>query len=246
MREKLQPHEHILGITEELAGLLMKEVIDDNGLFSPNRRNKWSPCISSNRRRALVPVVVSSMYMCKGNLRSFAPNICLLDLYIMNERVQLVVAYKYLLCNFYFKMKKWNKRGGGGGGGGLLHTSNPKAAVFCARHVEALLSRVVIPPATKGCAPGAPRACHVVDHMSRVVSDSRQKGGPFVAPSLSRLAARDKRPLRPTTKGLFSTSGFRALVSWIESILRSIYSIVISRRVVVTFRSFFTQSLGKC
>ncbi len=39
MREKLQPHEHILGITEELAGLLMKEVIDDNGLFSPNRRN---------------------------------------------------------------------------------------------------------------------------------------------------------------------------------------------------------------
>ncbi|XP_071677519.1 uncharacterized protein [Lolium perenne] len=40
MREKLQPHEHILGITEELAGLLMKEVIDDNGLFSPNRRNK--------------------------------------------------------------------------------------------------------------------------------------------------------------------------------------------------------------
>jgi hypothetical protein len=94
----------------------------------------------------------------------------------------------------------------GGGGGGVLHPSNPKAAAFCARHVEALLSRVVIPPATKGCAPGAPRACHVVDHMSRVVSDPRQKGGPFVAPSLSRLAARDKRPLRSATKGLFSTS----------------------------------------
>ncbi|KAM0884309.1 hypothetical protein ACQ4PT_031083 [Festuca glaucescens] len=37
MREKLQPHEHLLGITEEVAGLLMREVIDDNGLFSPNR-----------------------------------------------------------------------------------------------------------------------------------------------------------------------------------------------------------------
>ncbi|KAK1660672.1 hypothetical protein QYE76_048831 [Lolium multiflorum] len=40
MREKLQPHEHLQGITEEVAELLMREVIDDNGLFSPNRRIK--------------------------------------------------------------------------------------------------------------------------------------------------------------------------------------------------------------
>jgi hypothetical protein len=38
MREKLQPHQHLLGIVEEVAGLLMREIIDDNNLFSVNRR----------------------------------------------------------------------------------------------------------------------------------------------------------------------------------------------------------------
>jgi hypothetical protein len=32
------------------------------------------------------------------------------------------------------------------------------------------------------------------------------KGGPFIAPLLSRMATRDKRPLPPATKALFSTS----------------------------------------
>ncbi|XP_071683773.1 uncharacterized protein [Lolium perenne] len=40
MREKLQPREHLLGIAEEVAGLLMREIIDDKGRFSPN--SKWS------------------------------------------------------------------------------------------------------------------------------------------------------------------------------------------------------------
>jgi hypothetical protein len=38
MRENLQPQQHLLGIKEELAGFLMREIIDDKGLFSVNRR----------------------------------------------------------------------------------------------------------------------------------------------------------------------------------------------------------------
>jgi hypothetical protein len=44
-----------------------------------------------------------------------------------------------------------------------------------------------------------------------VVSDPRQKVGPFVAPPLSRLAARDKRVLWPVILGLFSTSDMNFL-----------------------------------
>ncbi|XP_071681895.1 uncharacterized protein [Lolium perenne] len=36
MRDRLQPKEHALGIAEELAGLLVREVINNKGLFSPD------------------------------------------------------------------------------------------------------------------------------------------------------------------------------------------------------------------
>jgi hypothetical protein len=87
----------------------------------------------------------------------------------MNECVQLLVAYKYM--QLLFSDEKNEITGGRWRGGGVLHPSNPKAEALCARHVEGLLSRVVIPPATKGPVPCAPRGCHVVDLMSRVVSD---------------------------------------------------------------------------
>ena len=38
MREKLLPEDRLLGVTEELAGFLMKQIIDDAGLVSVNRR----------------------------------------------------------------------------------------------------------------------------------------------------------------------------------------------------------------
>ena len=38
MREKLLPEERLLVVTEEPAVFLMKDVIDDAGLFSVNRR----------------------------------------------------------------------------------------------------------------------------------------------------------------------------------------------------------------
>jgi hypothetical protein len=57
------------------------------------------------------------------------------------------------------------------------------------------------------------RACHLRDpRLPRggpyVAGCKRPatKGGPFVAPPLSRLAAGDKRVIRPATLGLFSTS----------------------------------------
>ena len=38
MREQLLPEQRPLGIAEELAGFLMKEMVDDAGEFSVNRR----------------------------------------------------------------------------------------------------------------------------------------------------------------------------------------------------------------
>ena len=38
MRDQLLPEQRLLGITEELAGFLLKEIIDDAGAFNVNRR----------------------------------------------------------------------------------------------------------------------------------------------------------------------------------------------------------------
>jgi len=38
MRDRLLPEQRLLGIAEELAGFLMKEMVDDAGEFSVNRR----------------------------------------------------------------------------------------------------------------------------------------------------------------------------------------------------------------
>ena len=38
MRDRLLLEQRVLGIAEELAGFLMKEMIDDAGEFSVNRR----------------------------------------------------------------------------------------------------------------------------------------------------------------------------------------------------------------
>jgi hypothetical protein len=128
----------------------------------------------------------------------------------MHERVQLVVAYKYM--KIILKWKKWNKRGGGCSP--AKRPLNPKGAASCARHVEDLLSRSVLPAGTKGGDPCAPRGGHVVDYMSRLVSGPRQKVGPFVPPPLPRLPSRDKSLLRAGTIGPFSTSGMRKILPY--------------------------------
>jgi hypothetical protein len=38
MRDKLLPEQRLLGIAEEMAGFLMKELVHDHGEFSVNRR----------------------------------------------------------------------------------------------------------------------------------------------------------------------------------------------------------------
>jgi len=38
MRDQLLPEQRLLGIAEELAGFLLKEMVDDAGEFSVNRR----------------------------------------------------------------------------------------------------------------------------------------------------------------------------------------------------------------
>ena len=38
MRESLLPEERLIAIMEELAGFVLKEMVDDNGLFSINSR----------------------------------------------------------------------------------------------------------------------------------------------------------------------------------------------------------------
>ena len=38
MRDRLLPEQRLLGIAEELAGFFMKEMVDDAGEFSVNRR----------------------------------------------------------------------------------------------------------------------------------------------------------------------------------------------------------------
>ena len=43
MQGQLLPEQRILAIVEELAGFIFKEIIDDAGEFSVNRRY-WSPC----------------------------------------------------------------------------------------------------------------------------------------------------------------------------------------------------------
>ena len=39
MREKVLPEQRVIAITDELAGFLLKEMIDDAGEFSVNNRS---------------------------------------------------------------------------------------------------------------------------------------------------------------------------------------------------------------
>jgi hypothetical protein len=72
MREKLLSHQCLLAIQDELAGFLLKEIIDQHEGFNINRRT-WSSCNCNDlhvievilsmlsNRQALVPVIVISM-----------------------------------------------------------------------------------------------------------------------------------------------------------------------------------------
>ena len=41
MRWSLEPRRRLMGIAEELAGIVMREIIDDKGLFSRSRIRAW-------------------------------------------------------------------------------------------------------------------------------------------------------------------------------------------------------------